>query len=74
MRSAWTVVAGTFVSQMFVIGFFTYSVSILIPLIRADFGVSLEQVMYSLAAGTFLSMFMLPLAGVLLDRYSPRWI
>ena len=30
--------------------------------------------MYSLAAGTFLSMFMLPVAGVLLDRYSARWI
>lgn len=74
MRSAWLVVAGTFVSQMFVIGFFTYSVSILVPIIRDDFGVGLEQVMYSLAAGTFFGMFMLPIAGVLLDRYPIRWI
>lgn len=74
MFFGWYVVAGTFVAQMFVIGFFTYSVSLLVPLVREEFGVSLEQVMYSLTAGTFAGMVLMPLAGVMLDRYPIRWI
>ncbi len=74
MFFGWYVVAGTFLSQMVVIGFFTYSVSLLLPLVREEFGVSMEQVMYSLAAGTFSGMILLPVAGVLFDRYSARWI
>jgi hypothetical protein len=37
----WYVVAGTFFSQMVVIGFFTYSVSLLLPLVREEFGVTM---------------------------------
>lgn len=74
MFFGWYVVAGTFVAQMFVIGFFAYSVSLLVPMVREEFGVSLEQVMYSLTAGTAAGMVMMPLAGVMLDRYPIRWI
>jgi len=74
MFFGWYVVAGTFVSQMFVIGFFTYSVSLLVPLVREEFAVSMSQVMYSLTAGTFAGMLLMPLAGVMLDRYPVRWI
>jgi MFS family permease len=70
----WYVVAGTFVAQMFVIGFFTYSVSLLVPLVREEFGVSMAEVMYSLTAGTFVGLVLMPLAGVMLDRYPVRWI
>ena len=74
MFFGWYVVAGTFVAQMFVMGFFTYSVSLLVPLVRQEFGVSMEQLMYSLTAGTFAGMVLLPIAGVMLDRYAVRWI
>lgn len=74
MFFGWNVVAGTFVAQMFVIGFFTYSVSLLVPLVREEFSVSMEQVMYSLIAGTSGGMFLMPLAGIMLDRYPVRWI
>ena len=74
MFFGWYVVAGTFVSQMVILGFFIYSISLLVPLIREDFGVSMEQVMYSLTAGTFMGMVLMPLAGVMLDRYPVRWI
>jgi len=74
MFYGWYVVAGTFVAQMFVIGFFTYSVSLLVPLVREEFGVSMAEVMYSLAAGTFVGLVLMPLAGVMLDRYPVRWI
>ena len=63
MFYGWYVVAGTFVSQLAVVGFFSYSISLLTPLIREEFGVSLEQVMYSLTAGIFTGMILQPLAG-----------
>ncbi len=74
MFFGWYVVAGTFVSQMFLVGFFTYSFSLIIPSVREDFGVSMAEVMYSLSFGTFLGMFLMPLAGVMLDRFPVRWI
>ncbi len=74
MFFGWYVVAGTFVAQMFVLGFFTYSVSLVVPFVREEFGVSMAEVMYSLTAGTFMGMILLPLAGVMLDRYPIRWI
>lgn len=74
MFFGWYVVAGTFVAQMFVIGFFTYSVSLLVPMVREEFVVNLEQVMYSLTAGTFIGMALMPIAGVMFDRYPMRWI
>jgi len=70
----WYVVAGTFVAQAFVIGFFTYSVSLLVPFVREEFGVSMAEVMYSLSAGTLMGLVLMPLAGVMLDRYPVRWI
>ena len=74
MFFGWYVVAGTFVAQMFVIGFFTYSVSLLVPFVREEFGVSMAEVMVSLTAGTFMGLILMPLAGVMLDRYPVRWI
>lgn len=59
---------------MAVIGFFSYSVSLLTPLIREEFSASLQEVMYSLTAGIFLGMVLQPLAGVMMDRYQVRWI
>jgi MFS family permease len=70
----WRVVGGTFTAQMFVIGFFTYAVSLLVPAVQAEFGVSLEQVMYSLTAGTIVGLLLQPIAGILVDRVSVRWI
>ncbi|MFK7730192.1 MAG: MFS transporter [Pseudomonadales bacterium] len=74
MFYGWRVVSGTFVAQLAVVGFFSYAVSLLTPLIREEFGASLQQVMYSLTAGIFIGMVLQPLAGVMLDRYPVRWI
>ncbi len=74
MFFGWYVVAGTFFAQMLVAGFLVYSVSLFVPLVRAEFGVGMEQVMQSLTAGTFAGMLLMPLAGIMFDRYSMRWI
>lgn len=72
MYYGWRIVGSAFIAQLFVVGFFTYAVSLLIEPIRAEFGGTLEQVMYSLTAATFLGLFMQPMGGVLIDRYSVR--
>ncbi|MEP4148808.1 MAG: MFS transporter [Halioglobus sp.] len=72
MFYGWKVVGGGFTAQLFVVGFFTYAVSLLVAPVQAEFNASLEQVMYSLAAATFLGLFMQPLGGLLIDRYSVR--
>ena len=57
MFYGWRIVAGSFLSQAFVIGFFTYAVSLLTQPVQESFGVSVEMVMYSLTLGTFISLF-----------------
>ena len=72
MFFGWRVVAGSFVSMMLVVGFFTYSFTLLVSPIREEFGASLEQVMYSLTLGTFLGLIIAPISGILIDRYPVR--
>ncbi|NQY03061.1 MAG: MFS transporter [Halieaceae bacterium] len=74
MYYGWRVVAGAFIAQFFVVGFFTYSITLLVGPVRETFGVSLEQVMYSMTAATLVGLVLQPLAGVMVDRYSVRWI
>jgi MFS family permease len=74
MFYGWRVVGGAFTAQLFVVGFFSYAVSLLVAPVQAEFDASLEQVMYSLTAATFLGLFLQPLGGFLVDRYSVRVI
>jgi predicted MFS family arabinose efflux permease len=74
MFFGWYVVAGSLMAQLLVVGFFTYAVSLLVVPVRAEFDVSLEQVMYSLTLGTFTGMLVAPLVGAMLDRYPVRWL
>lgn len=74
MASGWRVVAGAFVGMVLANGFFTYAFTILVNPIRAEFGASLEQVMYSLTLGTLGGLFLSPVIGIMIDRYSVRHI
>lgn len=74
MFFGWYVVAGTFVAQLLVAGFLVYSVTLFVPLVRAEFAVSMAQVMQSLTAGTFAGMLLMPAAGVMFDRWPMRWV
>lgn len=72
MFFGWRVVAGSFASMLLITGFYTYSVSLLVSPVRAEFGVSLEQVMYGLTLGTLLGLVTSPIMGIMIDRYSLR--
>ena len=74
MAPGWRVVAGAFVGMVLANGFFTYAFTILVNPIRAEFGASLEQVMYSLTLGTLGGLFLSPVIGIMIDRYSVRHI
>ncbi len=72
MFYGWRIVGGSFLSQAFVIGFFTYAVSLLTQPVQETFDVGVETVMYSLTCGTFIGLFTMPIVGVLLDKLSVR--
>lgn len=74
MFFGWYVVAGTFTAQLFVVGFFTYAVSLLVAPVQAEFSAGLEQVMYSLTLATLFGLFAMPIGGILVDRCSSRWL
>ncbi|MCB1677740.1 MAG: MFS transporter [Halioglobus sp.] len=74
MYYGWRIVGGSFLSQAFVIGFFTYAVSLLTQPVRETFDVGVEMVMYSLTCGTFVGLFTMPIVGILLDKLSVRKI
>jgi MFS family permease len=59
---------------MFVIGFFSFSASLLIQPVREEFAVNLEQVMDSLTYATLAGFFIMPLAGLLADKLPVRWL
>jgi predicted MFS family arabinose efflux permease len=72
MFFGWRVVAGAFAGMFLANGFFTYAFTVLVDPIRAEFGASLEQVMYSLTIGTFCGIVVSPIVGFFIDRYSVR--
>ncbi|MFT4615405.1 MAG: MFS family permease [Bacteroidia bacterium] len=72
MFYGWRVVSGTFISQLFIVGFFTYAASLLTPALQLEFDASLEQVMYGMTIGTLTGLFLSPLAGALVDRVPVR--
>ena len=74
MFFGWKVVGGAAVAQLFVIGFFSYTFSLLVMPLREEFGASLEQVMYSMTLCTLVGLFISPLAGAMIDRYPVRWL
>ncbi len=74
MFFGWYIVGGTFIAQLFLVGFFSYAVSLFVAPVQTEFGVGLEEVMYSLSAGTLFGLIAMPIGGILADRYSTRWV
>ena len=70
--SGWPMVGGALLAQLFMIGFYSYSFSFLVLPLQEEFDASRTQVMYSMTASTLVSFLIAPLAGVMVDRRSPR--
>ncbi len=65
-------VGGALLAQFFMVGFYSYSFSFLVLPLQEEFEASRTQVMYSMTASTLVSFLISPLAGVMVDRHSPR--
>lgn len=72
MFQGWWIVGTHFVVQLFVTGFFVYSLPLLFPPVIAEFSTDATTVnlLPSIASG--LGLFIAPLAGPLVDRWSAR--
>lgn len=68
----WYMVGGALLAQFFMVGFYSYSFSFLVLPLQEEFEASRTQVMYSMTASTLVSFLISPLAGVMVDRHSPR--
>ena len=72
MFFGWRVVAGSFAAMMIVVGFYTYAFTLLVPPLQAEFGATLEEVMYSMTLSMIAGLFLGPISGALIDRYNVR--
>lgn len=72
MFYGWVVVAGVFVAQFFMVGFFSYGFALLVDPVQREFGASVTEVQIGLSAGSIVGAVAAPILGPLADRWSAR--
>lgn len=72
MYYGWLIVAGAFIAQFFITGFFSYGFPLMVIPVEAEFGVSRTEVMYGITWSTGLGLLVSPLVGMLADKWSIR--
>jgi MFS family permease len=72
MYHGWLIVTGVFVAQLFTLGFFTYAFGLLVVPVQAEFGASRSEVMASMTGAGIVGLFIAPIVGTLVDRWSVR--
>ncbi len=72
MNAKYKVIIGGFIAQFFSIGFFTYSASLFFPFIISELNSDITEIMLGPTFATILGLVAMPIAGILLDRYSVR--
>ena len=70
MYYGWLIVAGAFIAQFFVTGFFTYGFPLIVMPVQLEFDVSRTEVMYGITWATALGLVVAPLIGILADKWS----
>jgi MFS family permease len=68
----WVIVAGVFLAQFFMTGFFTYGFPLLVDPVQREFDASVTQVQLGLSAGSLVGAVLAPVFGPLADRWSAR--
>ncbi len=74
INSGYKIIIGGFTAQFFTVGFFTYSVSLFFPFIISDLDSDITEIMLGPTFATIIGLVAMPIAGLLLDRYSIRLI
>jgi MFS family permease len=74
MYYGWFVVSGALLSQVAIVGFFSYVFSLLVLPLQNSFDATRTEVMYSMSFTAMLGLFLAPTIGVLADKYPIRWL
>jgi sugar phosphate permease len=74
MYYGWFIVGGAALSQVAIVGFFSYAFSLLVLPLQTSFDVSRTEVMYTMSFTTILGLFLAPVIGFMADKYSIRWL
>jgi MFS family permease len=74
MYYGWFIVSGALLSQVAMVGFFTYVFSLLVLPLQISFYATRSEVMYSMSLTAMLGLFLAPTIGVLADKYPIRWL
>ena len=74
MYYGWFVVSGALLSQVAIVGFFSYVFSLLVLPLQNSFDATRTDVMYSMSFTAMLGLFLAPTIGVLADKYPIRWL
>ena len=72
MGYQWWIVVSVFVTQVFLVGLATYSFPLILVAVRESFGATSTQINLALTASATLGIFLPPLIGPLIDRWSVR--
>ena len=74
MFYGWWIVASVFIAQLFMVGFITYAFPLIIVSVREDFGTTATEINMAMTASAMVGIFLPPLVGPLVDRWSARWL
>lgn len=74
MYYGWFIVIGAVLSQIAMVGFFSYTFSLLVLPLQTSFEVSRTEVMYTMSFTTILGLFLAPGIGFMADKFSIRWL
>ena len=74
MFYGWWIVASVFIAQLFMVGFITYAFPLIIVSVREDFGATATEINMAMTASAMVGIFLPPLVGPLVDRWSARWL
>lgn len=74
MHFGWWVVATTFMAQLFMIGLYTYAWSLLAPEVAKEFGADMLTMNLVMSGAGLMGLALPPFVGVLVDRWSARWL
>lgn len=72
MYYGWVIVAGAFLAQFFVTGFYTYGFPAFVGALEVDFNATRTEIMYGITWATALGLFVAPVVGRLADTWSIR--
>ncbi len=72
MFYGWAIVAGVFVVQLFMVGFYSYGFPLLVDPVQREFDSSVTDVMLGISIGGLVSAAVAPLVGPLVDKWSAR--